>query len=65
VDVPDTCVGNTIYLPVHLEGGHYIMTVGSARPMEDAARIAYSEFVKWLSTDYGKRASPVGRCTFV
>ncbi len=29
-----------------------IMTVGSARPMEDAARIAYSELVKWLIHEY-------------
>lgn len=28
------------------------MTVGSARPMEDAARIAYSELVKWLIQDF-------------
>ena len=99
MDVPDTCVGNTVYLPVRVEGGlfftgdchvaqgqgelcgvalevsarvtvtfelvknreiawprieseEHIMTVGSARPMEDAARIAYSELVKWLSADY-------------
>jgi amidase len=36
-----------------IESDEHIMTVGSARPMEDAARIAYSELVKWLSTDYG------------
>ena len=30
-----------------------IMTVGSARPMEDAARIAYHELVGWLVADYG------------
>ncbi len=29
-----------------------IMTVGSARPMEDAARIAYTELVKWLIAEY-------------
>ena len=29
------------------------MTVGSARPMEDAARIAYTELVEWLAADYG------------
>ena len=100
MDVPDTCPGNTVYLPVRVEGGlfytgdchvaqgqgelcgvalevsarvtvtfeviknreiawprieseEHIMTVGSARPMEDAARIAYSELVGWLSADYG------------
>ena len=29
------------------------MAVGSARPMEDAARIAYAELVDWLAADYG------------
>jgi hypothetical protein len=29
------------------------MTVGSARPMEDAARIAYAELAGWLAADYG------------
>jgi amidase len=25
----------------------FIMTIGSTRPMEDAARIAYREFTNW------------------
>ena len=29
------------------------MAVGSARPMEDAIRIAFVELIKWLGTDYG------------
>jgi amidase len=29
------------------------MTIGSARPLEDAARIAYRELVRWMSADYG------------
>jgi acetamidase/formamidase len=29
------------------------MTVGSARPMEDAARIAYTELIGWLVADHG------------
>ena len=29
------------------------MAIGSSRPMEDAARIAYRELIRWLSTDYG------------
>jgi amidase len=37
----------------HIESEEEIMVVGSARPMEDAARIAYHELIKWLSTDYG------------
>ncbi|MGI8476429.1 MAG: acetamidase/formamidase family protein [Thermomicrobiales bacterium] len=30
-----------------------IKVVGSAKPMEDAARIAYSELVRWMAADYG------------
>ena len=30
-----------------------IMTIGSGRPMEDAARIAYRELVRWMAQDYG------------
>jgi acetamidase/formamidase len=30
-----------------------IMVVGSAKPMEDAARIAYAELVLWLEKDFG------------
>ena len=29
------------------------MTIGSTRPMEDAARIAYRELIRWLVDDYG------------
>jgi hypothetical protein len=29
------------------------MAVGSARPMEDAARIAYTELILWLEADFG------------
>ena len=36
-----------------LENERFIMTIGSARPMEDAARIAYRELVRWLASDYG------------
>lgn len=36
-----------------LENEHFIMTIGSARPMEDAARIAYRELTRWLAADYG------------
>jgi acetamidase/formamidase len=100
MDCRDTCPGNTVYLPVQVEGalfytgdGHgnqgdgelcgvaleittrtvltfdlvknspiewpriespdRLMTVGSARPMEDAARIAYAELVDWISHDHG------------
>jgi amidase len=30
-----------------------IMVVGSARPMEDAARIANTELILWLEHEYG------------
>lgn len=36
-----------------IESPEKIMTVGSAKPMEDAARIAYAELVMWLSNEYG------------
>jgi amidase len=36
-----------------LETRDFIMTIGSARPMEDAARIAYRELTRWLAADYG------------
>ena len=29
------------------------MSIGSARPMEDAARIAYRDLIRWLVADYG------------
>ena len=29
----------------------FMMTIGSARPMEDAARIAYRELVRWVAPD--------------
>ncbi len=38
---------------VRLETQDFIMAVGSARPMEDAARMAYRDLVRWLVTDYG------------
>jgi amidase len=36
-----------------IESEDYIMAVGSARPMEDAARIAFYELVMWLEAEYG------------
>ena len=36
-----------------LENERFIMTIGSTRPMEDAARIAYRELIRWLVSDYG------------
>lgn len=100
MDVPDTCPGNVVKLPVRVEGALFytgdahaaqgdgelcgvacevtarvrlrlglekgktiawpriespteLMTVGSVRPMEDAARIAWTELIGWLVADHG------------
>lgn len=36
-----------------LEKDDFIMTIGSARPLEDATRIAYRELVRWMVAEYG------------
>ena len=36
-----------------LENDEFIMSIGSARPMEDAARIAYADLVQWMVASYG------------
>ena len=36
-----------------IESKDEIMTVCSARPLEDAVRLAFFELIKWLETDYG------------
>ncbi len=36
-----------------VESPDEIMTIGSARPLEDAARIAFREMVDWMARDYG------------
>lgn len=36
-----------------IETASSIMCLGSARPMEDAARIAYRDLIHWMMTDYG------------
>jgi amidase len=48
----DLIKGWTIAWP-RLETKDFIMTIGSARPMEDAARIAYRELCRWMAADYG------------
>jgi amidase len=35
-----------------LENEHIVMAIGSARPLEDAARIAYKELVLWMEAEY-------------
>ena len=36
-----------------LESDTHIITTGSARPLEDAFRVAQTELVRWLESDYG------------
>lgn len=36
-----------------LENESIVMTIGSARPLEDAARIAYRELVLWMEAEFG------------
>ncbi len=36
-----------------LETDQLLMAIGSARPLEDATRIAYYELVRWMENDYG------------
>jgi acetamidase/formamidase len=36
-----------------LENDRFIMSIGSARPMEDAARIAYADLVQWMVSKHG------------
>ena len=49
-----------------IENDEYIMTVGSARPMEDAARIAFYELILWLEADYGiERIAAYQLCSHV
>ena len=44
--------GRTIEWP-QFENDDAIMTVGAYRPLEDAARIALTELVRWIHKDYG------------
>jgi amidase len=44
--------GKTIAWP-RIESPTELMAVGSARPMEDAARIAWVELIRWLAAEYG------------
>ena len=36
-----------------LETDQLVMAIGSARPLEDATRIAYHELVQWMAKEYG------------
>ena len=47
----DLIKGQAIATP-RVENSEYLMVVGNARPMEDAARIAFYEPVRWLEKDF-------------
>jgi acetamidase/formamidase len=100
MDAPEASVGNTLYLPVNVDGallylgdghaamgdgevagtaievplrarlqvslikrqkigwprfenGNSIMTVGATRPLDDALRVAFTELIGWIHTEYG------------
>jgi amidase len=46
-------IKNRVTATPRIENSEFVMSVGSARPMEDAARIAFYDLTTWLSTDYG------------
>ena len=48
----DLIKGWTIAWP-RLETADFYMTIGSARPMEDASRIAYRELIRWMAAEFG------------
>ncbi len=48
----DLIKGWTIRSP-RLENQDFYMTIGSSRPMEDAARGAYRELIRWMAADFG------------
>lgn len=48
----DVIKGWTIEWP-RLESDEMIMAIGSARPLEDATRIAYRELIRWMVADHG------------
>lgn len=49
-----------------IENVEFLMSVGSARPMEDAARIAFHDLVSWLAADHGfERMSAYQLCSQV
>ena len=48
----DVIKGWTLEWP-RLENETRVMCIGSARPLEDAARIAYKELVLWMEAEYG------------
>lgn len=61
----DLIKGRSIASP-RLETSDSIMAIGNARPMEDAARIAFYELILWLEADYGiERLTGYRLCSMV
>ena len=52
IDVLPLIKGKKVSTP-RFEDDEYIMSAGSARPMDDAMRIAYVDMINWLVEDYG------------
>ncbi|GAC1312749.1 MAG: hypothetical protein NVSMB21_23630 [Vulcanimicrobiaceae bacterium] len=50
--VVDVIKGGYVEWP-RLENDQYLMVAGSARPLEDAFRIAFTQLVRWLNADFG------------
>ncbi len=50
--VVDVIKGSYVEWP-RLENDEFVMVAGSARPLEDAYRIAFTQLVRWLHADYG------------
>ncbi len=44
--------GKPIATP-RVQSEEYLMAIGNARPMEDAARLAFYELILWLESEYG------------
>lgn len=52
IDILPLVKGKKVATP-RFENAEYIMSAGSARPIDDAIRIAYADMVHWLVSDYG------------
>jgi amidase len=48
----DLIKGWSVRIP-RLETENFIMSIGSTRPMEDAARMAYRDLIRWMAADFG------------
>lgn len=52
IDILPLIKGKRVSTP-RFENDEFIMSAGSARPMDDAMRIAYVDMINWLVEDYG------------